>query len=165
VLFYLGKFVEAVKVVENYWLPTMLDIPYVRYYSALFFAFAGKKKEALDLLEPVDCLEISNMYMQNACLLKFALQGNKDQMHEFMTEEIIQAEKKGGAESCWAASFFAILGDFDTALDWLENSVDRGFINYPYMSQHDPFITKMKGNPRYDQLMEHVKHEWERFEI
>ena len=82
-----------------------------------------------------------------------------------MTEEFILAEKMECGESCWAASFFAILGDFDTSLDWLEHSFDRGFINYPWMSQHDPFLTKMRGNPRYDQLMERVKHEWENFEV
>ena len=165
VYFYLGKFMEAVELVKNYWSPAILDIPFVRCYSALFLAFAGKKKEALDLLEPVDRMEIQDIYIQNARFLKYALQGDKDKIHELMTEEFILAEKKGAAESSWAASFFAMIGDFDTALDWLENSVDRGFFNYPFISQHDPFLTKMRGNPRYDTLMERVKHEWENFEV
>ena len=105
------------------------------------------------------------MFLQNARLLKYALEGKKEKINELMTEEFVLAEKREGVESCWAASFFAILGDFDTALEWLENSVDRGFINYPFMSQYDPFLTKMRGNPRYDKLMERVKYEWEKFEI
>ena len=133
---------------------------------ALFFVYAGKINEALDLLEPVDKISTSDIFFQKARLLKYALQGKKDKIAELMTEEFIIAEKRGSVESCWAASFFAILGDYDTALDWLEHSVNRGgFINYPYMSQHDPFLTKMKGNPRYDQLMEHVKQEWESFKL
>ena len=83
-----------------------------------------------------------------------------------MTEEFIAAEKNNGIESCRAASFFAMPGDFNTSPDWLEHSVNHcGFINYPYMSQYDSFLTKMRGNSSYDKLMEHVKHAWENFEI
>ena len=164
VLFYMGKFKEAVEAIKQFITPTMLDIPASRFYSAFFLAFAGKTDEALDVLEPVERISTSDFFFQNARLLKYALEGKKEKINELMTEEFILAEKREGVESCWAASFFAILGDFDTALDWLENSVDRGFFNYPYMSQYDPFLTKMRGNPRYDKLMERVKHEWEKFE-
>jgi TolB-like protein len=164
-LFYMGKFMEAVRILEKFWSPSILAIPYVRFYSALLLTYAGKTNEALDILEPVDRISTSDMLLQNARLLKYALEGKREKINELMTEEFILAEKREGIESCWAASFFAILGDFDTALDWLENSFDRGFINYPWMSQHDPFLTRMRGNPRYDKLMERVKHEWENYEV
>jgi len=164
-LFYMGKFMEAVKVLEKFFSPAMRDIPFVRFYTAFILTFAGKTDEALDVLEPVERISTSDFFLQNARLLKYALEGKKNRIRELMTEEFILAEKREGVESCWAASFFAILGDFDTALDWLENSVNRGFINYPFMSQYDPFLTKMRGNPRYDQLMKRVKQEWENFEI
>jgi TolB-like protein len=165
VLFYMGKFMEAVQVGKKFGLSSTLDLPVSRYYLALFLAFAGKTDEALDILEPVERISASDFFFQNARLLKYALEGKKEKINELMTDEFILAEKREGVESCWAASFFAILGDFDTALDWLENSVNRGFFNYPYMSQHDPFLTKMRGNPRYDKLMERVKREWENFEV
>jgi mRNA deadenylase 3'-5' endonuclease subunit Ccr4 len=31
----------------------------------------------------------------------------------------------------------------------LENAVNRGFINYPFMSEHDPFIAKFPSDPRF----------------
>ncbi|MBN1618513.1 hypothetical protein JW887_04170, partial [Candidatus Dojkabacteria bacterium] len=165
VLFYMGKFMEAKEIGEKFGLPASLDLPVSRFYYALFLAFAGKTEEAIDVLEPVERISTSDFFLQNARLLKYALEGKKEKINELMTEEFILAEKREGVESCWAASFFAILGDFDTALDWLVNAVDRSFINYPYMSQYDPFLTKMWGNPRYDKLMERVKHEWENFEV
>jgi TolB-like protein len=165
VLFYMGKFMEAAEIGKKFGLPASLDLPVSRFYYAFFLAFAGKKDEALDVLEPVERISTSDFFLQNARLLKYALEGKKEKINELMTEEFILAEKREGVESCWAASFFAILGDFDTALDWLENAVDRSFINYPYMSQYDPFLTKMRGIPRYDKLMERVKHEWENFEV
>jgi len=165
VLFYQGKFTEAAEVVDRFFSDAMLEIPFVRFYKSLFLVFAGKTDEALDFLEPVERISTSDFFFQNARLLKYALEGKKEKINELMTEEFVLAEKREGVESCWAASFFAILGDFDTALDWLENSFDRGFFNYPYMSQYDPFLTEMRGNPRYDKLMEKVKHEWENFEV
>ena len=163
--FYMGKFMEAVEIGKKFDLPSNLDLPVARFYYAFFLAFAGNTDEALDVLEPVERISTSDFFLQNARLLKYALEGKKGKINELMTEEFVLAEKREGVESCWAASFFAMLGDFDTALDWLENSFDRGFFNYPYMSQHDPFLTKMQGNPRYDILMQRVKHEWENFEV
>ena len=51
------------------------------------------------------------------------------------------------------------------ALDWLENAVDRGFVNYPFISEYDPFLKNIRGEPRFKKLMERVKHEWENFEV
>jgi hypothetical protein len=57
-----------------------------------------------------------------------------------------------------------MLDDKEKALDWLEHSVNRGFINYPYMNQYDPFPAKLRGEERFKKLMERVKYEWEHFE-
>jgi serine/threonine protein kinase len=165
VLFYQGKFMEAAEVAEKFWSSATLDIPWARMWKALFLAFAGKTNEALDVLEPVERISTSDLYIQNSRLLRYVLQGKKNRVRELMTEEFILAEKRDALASCWAASSFAMLGDFEAVVDWLENSVNRGFINYPYMSQHDPFLSKMRGNPLYDKLMERVKHEWENFEV
>ncbi|MBD3415036.1 MAG: protein kinase [Candidatus Aminicenantes bacterium] len=165
VLFYQGKFKEAAEAGDKFFSDAMLEIPFVRFYKSLFLVFAGKEKEALDILEPIEQISISDIYIQNARLLKYVLQGKKNRIRDLMDEEFILAEKRDAAASCWAASFFAMLRDFDSAVDWLKNSIDLGFINYPYMSQYDPFLSKMKGDPRYEKLMERVKHEWENFGV
>jgi len=51
------------------------------------------------------------------------------------------------------------------ALDWLENAVNRGFLNYPLFSERDPFLENIRGEERFKKLMERVKYEWEHFEI
>jgi non-specific serine/threonine protein kinase len=51
------------------------------------------------------------------------------------------------------------------ALDWLENAVHKGFINYPFISEHDPFLKNIRSEPRFKKLMERVKREWENFEV
>ena len=165
VLFYQGKFIEAVEAGDKFFSDAMLEIPFVRFYKSLFLVFAGEEKEALDILEPIEQISKPDMYIQNARLLRFVLQGKKNRIRELMTKKFILTEKRDAAASCWAASFFAMLGDFDSAVDWLENSVDLGFINYPYMSQYDPFLSNMQDHPRYDKLIKRVKQDWENFEV
>ncbi|MFC2166091.1 hypothetical protein ACFLT2_13980, partial [Acidobacteriota bacterium] len=60
---------------------------------------------------------------------------------------------------------FALLDERNVAMDWLEHAVNRGFINYPLLSEHDPFLVNIRGEPRFKKLMERVKHEWENFEV
>jgi hypothetical protein len=52
----------------------------------------------------------------------------------------------------------------DRALHWLAMAVDRGFINYPFLAQHDPFFQRLRSEPRFQTLMETVRHRWESFE-
>jgi serine/threonine protein kinase len=60
----------------------------------------------------------------------------------------------------------AKLLDFGLAklLPELEKAVNRGFINYPFMGEHDPFIAKSRSDPPFRKLMVRVKGEREGFE-
>ncbi len=61
---------------------------------------------------------------------------------------------------------FCALAELEaTALEWLAVAVDRGFVNYPLLATHDPFLATVRGEARFDALMERVKDEWEHFEV
>ena len=62
------------------------------------------------------------------------------------------------------AQGYALAGMSERALHWLAIAVDRGFINYPFLAQHDPFFERLRSQPRFQQLMETVRDRWERFE-
>jgi len=62
------------------------------------------------------------------------------------------------------AQGYALAGMPDQALRWLTIAVDRGFINYPYLSQHDPFFEGLRSLPRFQQLMEVVRDRWSKLE-
>ncbi len=56
-----------------------------------------------------------------------------------------------------------MIGHKQEALDWLENAIDRGFINYPLIAQHDPFFKKFKDDERFKKLLVRLKNECEEF--
>jgi hypothetical protein len=60
---------------------------------------------------------------------------------------------------------YALIDEKEKALDWLENAVDRGFIAYSFLISHDPFLKNIRGEERFEKLMERVKYEWEIFEV
>ena len=65
--------------------------------------------------------------------------------------------------SLYVAQCHAFLGDAGEALDWLENAVRLGYINYPFLSSGDVILARFRGQPRYDALIEKIRRAWERF--
>jgi hypothetical protein len=46
----------------------------------------------------------------------------------------------------------------------LEIAIGRGFINYPFPVQYDPFFQSLRAHPRFVLLAEIARDRWERFE-
>jgi hypothetical protein len=63
------------------------------------------------------------------------------------------------------ASAHAAVGAKDEALFWLDAAISRGMINYPFLSEHDRYLDSVRSDPRFRQLMERARREWERFEV
>jgi TolB-like protein/tetratricopeptide (TPR) repeat protein len=70
------------------------------------------------------------------------------------------------AEIPWLlASAHAAVGAKEEALVWLDRAIDRGMINYPFLSEHDRYLDNVRGDARFGRLMERARREWERFEV
>ena len=82
-----------------------------------------------------------------------------------LSSEFLTTTRRDGFLSAQVMDFYALLDDRDQALAWLENAVDRGFINYPYLSKHDPFLTKLRDDPRFKEILARVRIDWERFKV
>ncbi len=81
----------------------------------------------------------------------------------------LSAEARRGAQADFALSYYvgsllALSGAKEEPYEWLENAVNRGFVNYPFW-QKDLFLDNIRSDERFKRLMERVKYEWEHFEI
>ena len=63
------------------------------------------------------------------------------------------------------AEGFAFAGARQSAIHWLQVAIDRGFVNYPFLSRHDPAFEALRGDSAFKALLETAKHRWERFEV
>lgn len=102
---------------------------------------------------------------QLGTFLKKTLKGEKDGISQLLTTELRNTAERDVQYSSFLATIFAILEDRQSALDWLENAVNRGFVNYPFLSQHDPFLQNIRKEKRFRNLMQRVKYAWEHFEV
>ncbi|MFC1660804.1 hypothetical protein ACFL3S_04955 [Gemmatimonadota bacterium] len=66
--------------------------------------------------------------------------------------------------SYFLAGALARVGEADRALDWFDNAVERGLMNYPALMSH-PFHANLLGEPRFEEISERVRHVWEAFEV
>lgn len=57
----------------------------------------------------------------------------------------------------------ALAGLPEQALDWLSIAVDRGFINHPFLSRHNPLLAPLRGHSRFEALMADVQARYEAF--
>jgi hypothetical protein len=60
---------------------------------------------------------------------------------------------------------YALVGDAERAVHWISMAVDRGFINYPFLARHDPFLRALDDHPPYARLLHRVRLRWEAFEL
>jgi hypothetical protein len=60
---------------------------------------------------------------------------------------------------------FAHFGETNEGLRWLEHLLGRGYINYPALAQHDPFLKNLREDPRFTELVAELKPKWEAFEF
>ncbi len=59
---------------------------------------------------------------------------------------------------------FAMLGEADRAIEWLDHAVRWGFVSYPFLMS-DPLLERLRGEPGFSALAERTKGAWEAFEL
>jgi len=95
---------------------------------------------------------------------KFALEGKRPEMFAAFDSNPSLKEPWDFQSAYWKAECLALAGEKELALDCLELDVSLGMSNYPLMSELDPFLGNIRGEPRFKKLMERVKYEWEHLE-
>jgi non-specific serine/threonine protein kinase len=127
-------------------------------------AYNHRIDEALAMAGQCAASSANHPFKKLALMLKHSLQRDKEAAVREMTPEFYEWARKDPTWSYRLASDFAYLDAKEEALDWLENAVDLGHINYPFFAEKDLFLTKLRGDPRFEKLMQRVKREWEEFE-
>jgi non-specific serine/threonine protein kinase len=140
-------------------------MPAIQFWYALSLAYSGRFAESLSILD-IDKGAVSSddAFNKMSEFLRAALRGEKDVFSRLQTPDVLRTMKRDLQLSYHAASFCSFLGQPNEALDWLENAINRGFYNSPFMKV-DPFLANIRGEERFKKLMARVKYEWEHFEV
>jgi hypothetical protein len=61
--------------------------------------------------------------------------------------------------ACQMGEGWALLGERERALDWLELAVGRQFLAFEYLSEYSWFLDSLRGEPRFSDLLARVRRE------
>ena len=139
-------------------------MPMNQFWYALGLAYSKRFQESLSILEiDMGASSSDDAFKKMSEFLRASLRGEKEKISHLQTPDFLRTMKRDLQLSYHAASFYSYLDQPNDALDWLENAINRGFYNYPFM-EVDPFLDNIRGEERFKKLMERVKYEWEHFE-
>ena len=86
--------------------------------------------------------------------------GKHEATRDAITSGLRAAAKNSELLSREITHSLALAGETDEALDWLENTVRIGNVNYPFWAQYNEWVDSIRGNSRFDAIMRDVEREW-----
>jgi len=137
--------------------------PAVGFYYAMTAAYCDSFDEANTVIDELVKANPTSSLVNLLQALQLAFQKDKAGALRELTPDVQRTCRRDGGWSYHVGALLALAGAKDEALDWLENAVNRGFINYPFMEK-DTFLNSIRGEEQFKKLMERVKYEWEHFE-
>jgi len=136
----------------------------VRFFYALTLANMQDLDGAFSIIDHSAQMAPDNVVTKFGLLLKYGLLKDRERAFGEMTADFEKTCRRDHQWSYLVAVPLAMVDAREESLDWLENAVNRGFINYPELDRN-PFLANIRGEERFKKLMERVKHEWEHFEV
>ncbi len=138
--------------------------PAALYYYTLALAYAGRSKEASEIIDQHVHIDWPDTFTKLSLLVKYAIEKDTQKIEKLVSGDFEKTLRNDSQSTYFASALFTYAGMKDKALDFLEQAVKQGFINYPLMSEKDPILEKLREEERFKKLMERVKYEWEHFD-
>jgi len=139
--------------------------PYHQLNYALNLINQKKTNDALSIIDHNAKANPDSVFAKLGLMLKYGIQNDKAKANKVMTPDFMRTCQRDPTFCPLLAGVFSMLHEREKALEWLENAVDAGLVNYPLLAEKDPLLENIRGEPRFKKLMERVKHEWENFEV
>jgi TolB-like protein len=141
------------------------DSSQMLFHYAHSLAIVNKNEETIKIIEDQKIKFPDNTWTFLGDFLMTAIKGQKTKVKEVVNEDLRYTAEFDETYSWYMAECYSLLNMRNEAIKWLENSVKRGFINYPLLQENDPFLENIRGEEKFKKLMERVRYEWENFEI
>jgi serine/threonine protein kinase len=161
--FYDGRYALALKPISKSY---QMDPgnPGTAGFYVICLLYNNKIDDASSVIDQMAKANKDNFFTKMALIYYYAFLKDRTNLYKEMTADFQETSKRDPANSESLAAALALVGEKEKALDWLENAISRGFINYPLLAERDPWFAGIRGEERFQKLMERVKYEWEHFE-
>jgi hypothetical protein len=142
------------------------DDPFACWWLAQALAFARHDDEAIGMFDRVVASGPS-LWSDFAELERRALSGDADGVRAVVTERELLSSAAATDEyyPCVLASCLSHVGEIGEALTWLERASAWGFANHRFLAHHNRFLAPLRGDPRFQRLIDRVHAEELAFEV
>jgi len=141
-----------------------IKLPSVQLFHAIVLAYNKRLDEAYTIFDQNYKTYPENIFSQIGIFFKYALQNEKMKALQSINYQMLDWYKRDFTNPYSLVLGLSLINEKDKALDWLEEWIKLGCINYP-LFKNDPFLENIRGEERFKKLMKKVKYEWENFEI
>ena len=121
----------------------------------------GDLKSARARLETVRAGDLNNYEVRITKAILTALEGRKDEARRLMSEDCLKYTDIAPTATLWAAEFFAVLGEPEKALDWLEKTVRNGDERIDWF-RRDPLLASVRDLPRFKKIVDSIAYRQDR---
>jgi eukaryotic-like serine/threonine-protein kinase len=132
---------------------------------AQVLALSGRNGEAIAQFQAIQKLHPDQFFSNLGNLMQAAISGDSSAAALIATDELKQIASCDPHYSWAMAQCYSLLNDAPAALQWIETAMDRGFINFPMISDLDPLLKNAREAPGFPALLNRIETRWETFEI
>ena len=123
-----------------------------------------RRDDAIALLETKPKEKTDNFWLWISTVYRYALSGEHKRAIRAVSDQLKATARWDETYSWHVARCYASVEQPDEAVAWLENAASRGFVNYPFIVEHDPTLRALATHTGFQALMTTVKSEWEALE-
>jgi tetratricopeptide (TPR) repeat protein len=127
--------------------------PY-RIFLAYLHAGSGNVDEAVRLLDQVMADSPQHILTALATLLRHAWLGEKELALNAVPARNQQAIRWDDIWSLLMAVGYAQVGESESAIHWLDRTIDNGIHNVEFLQHHEPYLQRLRTDERFHSLME-----------
>jgi non-specific serine/threonine protein kinase len=139
--------------------------PLIGWWLSKILAYGNRIDEAYKLINQFSDMADDVHWAKLGVIFRYAIEGKEEKVLELYTEKLKNMLRGDEIYGVWVAESYALINHKQEALEWLEESINYQFINYPFLTKHNPFLKNLHHEEGFKKLMKRVKYEWENFKV
>ncbi len=156
---YVGDYDSAVAEIER-GRAVEPDHPMLKAFFAQILYYKGNRDEAAKIYEDVFEAAPSMRGLLPLLGIVYCARGEKDRAAKLVDHDVIDSACADFDIAYWLSSLYAMLGEHDEALTWLERAVELGNQNFPWF-ERDPNWNSLRDDPDYQALLTRLREQHE----